>query len=86
MPAVSLYTAEFVQKIDDLFDSLNSSCLKPRSNKKYVCALSENSPHFILWNSMLEELSQWRLIDKRNNETSHSNIYLLMNVLPLSNP
>jgi len=58
MPAASLYTAEFVQKIDNLFDSLNSSCLKPRSSKKYVCALSENCLHLSLWNSILKELSQ----------------------------
>lgn len=68
MPAASLYTAEFAQNIDDLFDSLNSSSLKSRSNKKYACALFENSPHFSLWNSILEELLQWRLIDKRNNK------------------
>ncbi|KYN13224.1 hypothetical protein ALC57_14588, partial [Trachymyrmex cornetzi] len=64
----SLYTAELVQKVNNLFDSLNSSCLKPRSNKKYACALSQNSPHFTLWKSMVEELSQWRLIDKRNGK------------------
>lgn len=68
MPAASLHTAEFAQKIDDLFDSMNSSCLKSRNNKKYACALAENSPHFSLWNAMLEELSQWHLIDKRNSK------------------
>lgn len=61
-------SVEYTQKIDDLFDSLNSSCLKPRSSKKYACALSRNSPHFSLWNSMLEELSQWHLIDKCNGK------------------
>jgi hypothetical protein len=51
LPAEAIFTAEFVQKVDDLHDSLNR------------CALSRNSPHLDSWTTLLRELNNWKLID-----------------------
>jgi hypothetical protein len=35
LPADAIFTAEFVQKVDDLFDSLNSANSKPVDHKRF---------------------------------------------------
>ncbi|KAJ8970528.1 hypothetical protein NQ317_015794 [Molorchus minor] len=56
LPAESLYTAEYVSMVDNLFDSLNGSHLYPQDGKKFKCALSDSSPHLNLWSEMLPKL------------------------------
>jgi hypothetical protein len=63
LPAEAIFTAEFVQKIDDLFDSLNSSNPRMIGHKRFRCAVSETSPHLEFWKKLLTELEQWKLID-----------------------
>ncbi|KAH0819018.1 hypothetical protein GEV33_003773 [Tenebrio molitor] len=63
LPAEAIFTAEFVQKVDDLFDSLNSGNSKPVDHKRFRCALSRNSPHLDFWKKLLTELNNWKLID-----------------------
>jgi hypothetical protein len=63
LPAEAIFTAEFVQKVDDLFDSLNSTNSKPVDHKRFRCALSRNSPHLDFWTKLLTELNKWKLID-----------------------
>jgi hypothetical protein len=46
LPAETIFTAEFVQKVEDLFDSLNNANSKPVDHKRFRCALLRNSPHF----------------------------------------
>ncbi|KAF2892076.1 hypothetical protein ILUMI_14097, partial [Ignelater luminosus] len=60
---VTIYTAEFVHLIDELFDSLNSSNPQVLNHKRLKCALTPNSPHLEFWSKLLIEMDQWKLID-----------------------
>ncbi|KAF2887797.1 hypothetical protein ILUMI_18376 [Ignelater luminosus] len=62
-PSESIFTAEFVDKIDRLFDFLNGSQIKPSESKPFRCALSASSPHLKFWSKLLTELAQWKLYD-----------------------
>ncbi|KAF2890652.1 hypothetical protein ILUMI_15521 [Ignelater luminosus] len=62
LPAEAIYTAEFVETIDKLLDSLNGFGFD--SSKEFYRALSENSPHLAFWSNMLVQLSQWKLITR----------------------
>jgi hypothetical protein len=45
LPAESVHTAEFVEKIDCLLDFLNGYSLFPDHGKGYRCVLQDGSPH-----------------------------------------
>jgi hypothetical protein len=57
LPAETIFTAEFVQKVEDLFDSLNNANSKPVDHKRFRCALLRNSPHFDL-NKIIDKVEQ----------------------------
>jgi len=63
-PAEALETAEFVELIDNLFDSLNGWSTLPKHGKVYNCCLQDNSPHLALWNKILSQLPKWKLFNK----------------------
>ncbi|KAJ3648785.1 hypothetical protein Zmor_020561 [Zophobas morio] len=58
----AIFTAEFVHKIDTLFDSLNSSSSQVCDHKIFKSALHKGSPHLTFWSELLEELGHWKLI------------------------
>ncbi|XP_068083434.1 uncharacterized protein [Anabrus simplex] len=63
LPSEAIYTAEFVETIDNLLDSLNSCNQNAHESKLYRCALSGNSPHIEFWNKFLKEIGTWKIID-----------------------
>jgi hypothetical protein len=63
LPAEAIFTAEFVQKVYNFLDSLNSANSNPVDHKRFRCALSRNSPHLDSWTKLLRELNNWKLID-----------------------
>ncbi|XP_039308510.1 uncharacterized protein LOC105202523 [Solenopsis invicta] len=63
-PAEALQTAEFVELIDNLFDSLNGWTTLPKHGKIYNCCLQDDSPHLDLWNKVLLQIPKWELFDK----------------------
>ncbi|XP_049798176.1 LOW QUALITY PROTEIN: uncharacterized protein LOC126226241 [Schistocerca nitens] len=63
LPAEAIYTAEFVEKMDCLFDSLNSFCCYPQDGKSYMCVLSAESPHIEMWYSLLQETENWKVLE-----------------------
>ena len=71
----SLHTAEFVDLIDKLFDSLNSSQLYDSEGKKFRCAVSDSSPHLKFWSELLPKLKKWKIFENVNglNGKIHSN-------------
>lgn len=62
-PVESIQTAEFVEIIDDLFDSLNGSTINRDDGKKYRCCLQDSSPHLELYSALLSEMTKWKLFD-----------------------
>ncbi|KAF2900368.1 hypothetical protein ILUMI_05816, partial [Ignelater luminosus] len=50
LPAEAIYTAEFVEIIDEWLDSLNGFGFD--SSKEFYRALSENSPHLTFWSNI----------------------------------
>lgn len=53
LPAEAIHTAEFAHDIDRLFDSFNGKTIKPERGKPYRRCMSKESPHIVLWNSLL---------------------------------
>ncbi|XP_018371203.1 PREDICTED: uncharacterized protein LOC108766419 [Trachymyrmex cornetzi] len=72
--AEALQTAEFVELIDNLFDSLNGWTTLAKHGKVYNCCLQDNSPHLALWNKVLSQLPKWELFDKGTGKNV-TNIY-----------
>ncbi|KAL3283010.1 hypothetical protein HHI36_006167, partial [Cryptolaemus montrouzieri] len=68
LPSEAVYTAEFVLKVDSLFDSLNRYSFSVPEGKPLKGVLKRDSPHIEYWSEMLLELRDWKLIDKRNNK------------------
>ncbi|KAF2903779.1 hypothetical protein ILUMI_02385 [Ignelater luminosus] len=64
LPSEAIFTAEFIELIDSLFDSLNSSHTNNLDGKKYRCVVTESSPHVELWSNLLVQIRNWKLFDK----------------------
>ena len=62
----SQQTAEFVELIDQLFDSLNSSQFHNHEGKPFRSALSVNSPHIEFWSKLLPKLNNWKIFENNN--------------------
>ena len=61
LPSEALFTAEFVDRIDNLFDSMNGSTYISSEDKPYRCGVSNASPHFTFWDKLLIEIPKWKL-------------------------
>lgn len=61
LPQEAMDTAEFIEIMDSLFDSLNGFNKEPPQHKKY-CALSVESPHLKFWASLMGQFEKWKLI------------------------
>lgn len=77
LPAESLHTAEFVAMVDCLFDSLNGSNPCPQDGKKFRCALSADSPHLEFWSDILQNITNWKLIDPSNGKNCTNLVHFL---------
>ncbi|KAL3277886.1 hypothetical protein HHI36_013227 [Cryptolaemus montrouzieri] len=68
LPSEAVYTAEFVHKVDSLFNSLNGYSFSLPKGKPLKGVLKRDSPHIEYWSKILLELRDRKLIDKRNNK------------------
>lgn len=68
LPVESLETVEFAELIDNLFDSLNGWTKYPKDGKQYRCVLRNDSSHLELWNKLLPEITDWKLIDLKTEK------------------
>lgn len=65
LSGIAAETADFIIKIDSLFDSFNSRTLKAK--KKYLCAATQTSGHIEFWREMLDFVSAWTFVDSNKN-------------------
>src|SRR5699024_2464852 len=61
LPVEAIHTAEFVELIDSLFDSLNSFSKTAPAGKPLACAISEESSHENFWIELLPKIDKWKL-------------------------
>ncbi|XP_035209311.1 uncharacterized protein LOC118183814 [Stegodyphus dumicola] len=52
-------TVEFIQEIDNLFDSMNGIRKNPLRGKQLHCAVTEGSEHVKFWTNMLSFIDSW---------------------------
>lgn len=72
LPQEAMDTAEFVETMDTLFDSLSGFEEEPPDGKKYRCALSSDSPHLKFWSHLLGQFEKWKVIHLESGEDSTS--------------
>ena len=61
LPTKALFTAEFVEIIDNLFDSMNGATEHRSDNKPYKCGISDTPPHLLLWDKLPNDIPKWKL-------------------------
>ena len=69
LTAQAAATADFVGRINDMFDSCNGSTLKPLRNKIYHCAVKEGSPHLQLWEQLIKEIQNWKFVHQNQSSS-----------------
>ncbi|KAF2901471.1 hypothetical protein ILUMI_04715, partial [Ignelater luminosus] len=69
LPSDAVFTAEFIELIDCLFDSLNDSSTNSTDGKQYRCPVTESTPHVELWSRLLTKISNWKHGITNNNPT-----------------
>lgn len=62
LPAAAMYTAEFIADIDSLFDSFNGNGPNRDSGKTYRIAMSDKSPHRLLWERLLPMIKRLKFL------------------------
>lgn len=67
LPVEALET-EFAELVDNLFDSLNGYTKHAKDGKQYRSVLRNGSPHLELWNKLLPEITNWKLIDIKSEK------------------
>lgn len=60
LPAEAIHTSEFINDIDQLFDSCNGRTIHPESDKFFRCNISHTSPHISFWQKMLPKIESWK--------------------------
>ncbi|KAG5878506.1 hypothetical protein JTB14_004077 [Gonioctena quinquepunctata] len=71
LPAEAIYTAEFVEDIDSLFDSLNSHSPKFNSKALRRC-LSLKSQHIKFWKEILPKIKSWEFHNMHSDEIKNT--------------
>ncbi|KAG5889378.1 hypothetical protein JTB14_005078 [Gonioctena quinquepunctata] len=71
LPAEAIYTAEFVEDIDSLFDSLNSHSPKFNSKALRRC-LSLKSQHIEFWKEILPKVKSWEFHNMHSDEIENT--------------
>ena len=61
LPSEAVYTAEFLERMDKLFDSFNSR--KLRETKTYRAAATPSSVHVSFWKDCIEWIKKWKVKD-----------------------
>lgn len=51
-------TSEFLYFMDQVFDSVNESNVRPQNGQMLRCAVSKSSPHIEFWNEAIKFSSQ----------------------------
>lgn len=74
LPSEAINTASFIHDIDCLFDSFNGTTIQPNKGKPYRRCLSKKSRHWLLWNRMLPEISNWIFESKPTQSKDNKNI------------
>ncbi|KAF2880292.1 hypothetical protein ILUMI_25888 [Ignelater luminosus] len=64
LPAEAIYTAEFAEHIDTLFDSINGRAMTPAAGKDYRQILVKDSSHIKFWDEQLTRIQSWKFEDK----------------------
>ena len=70
LPPEATSMAEFVEKMDQLFDSLNSSCVKI-TERKMRYAISTSTGHIEFLNSCIAWIKSWKFKAPRQPTTIH---------------
>ena len=68
LPASAKSTADFIEKMDQLFDALNSSCITKKGSKLRY-AISEHSEHVEFLKGCLQWLDKWQFDSPRQPHT-----------------
>lgn len=55
-------TAEFTEKINDLFDSLNDTSINALKGKPCHRVISDSSPHLKFWMNLMIEIQTWHFL------------------------
>jgi hypothetical protein len=70
IPSEAIETACFIQDVNNLFDSFNSTGIRVNKyNPPYRCALTKNSFHWQFWESMKEKIKSWQFYDETTGQT-----------------
>ena len=64
IPAQSLDTTQFIKKVDQLFDTFNSSKINSNDLKEYKRPLKTGSVHFEFLEEMLQVFKDLNVVDK----------------------
>ncbi|KAL1489702.1 hypothetical protein ABEB36_013638 [Hypothenemus hampei] len=64
LPSDAIYTAEFVELMDQFFDSLNSKIIHKSHVKPSKAGASLTSPHLSLWTDLCSKVDRWSFINK----------------------
>jgi hypothetical protein len=69
MSCEALETAYFVQDLNDLFDSFNSTGIKiNKCNPRLRCALTSNSCHWNFWENMKLKIKTWQFFNEKSGQ------------------
>ncbi|KAG5876699.1 hypothetical protein JTB14_038020 [Gonioctena quinquepunctata] len=72
LPAEAIYTAEFIEDTDSLFDSLNAQNSKLTSGKPLRRSVSKKSGHIHFWKNMLQKINTWEFHPKNGGKIKKS--------------
>lgn len=66
LDAEAMVTGKFVERINNLFDSLKWPCPTTADPDNYKLAFTANSPHLAFWEEMYNEMQNWKFISSTN--------------------
>ncbi|KAK9738254.1 hypothetical protein QE152_g9941 [Popillia japonica] len=66
----ALHTAQFVEQVDKLFDSVNGRTPYPEKGKDMRACVSRTSKHRDFWYSMLKKIRMWNFFDRNGKKVT----------------